>query len=131
MSFAFGLSTTSFNSMIESSWRQLKHQWLVLNTLDTIETVRKLVAFYVQQHNEHIPHSAFEGRTQDQMYFATGTEVPEKLLAARLLARQARREANLAHSCSKCPTELQLVVIEPTPASSLTTTLSVTPSNTS
>ena len=44
------------NSMIESWWRQLKHQWLFLNTLDSIETVRKLVAFYVQQHNEHVPH---------------------------------------------------------------------------
>ena len=44
------------NSMIESWWRQLKHQWLFLNTLDTIATVRKLVEFYVQQHNEHVPH---------------------------------------------------------------------------
>ena len=37
------------NSMIESWWRQLKHQWLFLNTLDSIATVRKLVEFYVQQ----------------------------------------------------------------------------------
>ena len=46
------------NSMIESWWRQLKHQWLFLNTLDFIETVRKLVEFYVHQHNEHVLHSA-------------------------------------------------------------------------
>ncbi len=45
------------NSMIESWWRQLKHQWLFLNALDSIATVRKLVEFYVQQHNEHVPHS--------------------------------------------------------------------------
>jgi len=37
---------TFSNSMIESWWRVLKkHQWLYLNTLDTVSTVRKLVAF--------------------------------------------------------------------------------------
>ena len=113
------------NSMIESWWRQLKHQWLFLNTLDSIETVRKLVAFYVQQHNEHVPHSAFKGQTPDEMFFATGAEVPEKLLAAHLLAKQARREANQARSCSACrTTEPNLVAIEPTTESAI-------PSNTS
>ena len=113
------------NSMIESWWRQLKHQWLFLNTLDTIATVRKLVEFYVQQHNEHVPHSAFEGQTPAEMYFATGADVPEKLKAAQLLARQARRAANLALSCSACRAEPQLVAIEPPP------TVHPIPSNTS
>lgn len=67
------------NRMIESWWRQLKHQWLFLNTLDTIATVRKLIEFYVQQHNEHVPHSTFKGQATDEMYFATGADVPEKL----------------------------------------------------
>ena len=102
------------SSMIESWWRQLKHQWLFLNTLDSIETVRKLVAFYVQQHNEHVPHSEFKGQTPDEMYFATGTDVPEKLRAAQLIAKQARREDNLARSCAACrATEPNLVAIEP------------------
>ncbi len=33
------------NSLIESWWRVIKHQWLFLNTLDTVASVRKLVAF--------------------------------------------------------------------------------------
>ena len=49
------------NSMIESWWRMLKHQWLYLNTLDNIANVRKLVAFYVEQHERRLPHSAFPG----------------------------------------------------------------------
>ena len=111
--------------MIESWWRQLKHQWLFLNTLDSIETVRKLVTFYVQQHNEHVPHSAFKGQTPDEMYFATGADVPEKLLAAQLIAKQARRESNLARSCSACRnTEPKWVAIEPPTESAI-------PSNTS
>jgi hypothetical protein len=33
------------NSMIEAWWRSLKHQWLLLHSLDSIGTVRRLVAF--------------------------------------------------------------------------------------
>ena len=56
------------NSLIESWWRVIKHQWLFLNTLDTVASVRNLVAFYVVQHNSHLPHSAFKGQTPDEMY---------------------------------------------------------------
>ena len=34
---------TYSNSMIESWWRALKHQWLYLNTLDTVTTLEMLV----------------------------------------------------------------------------------------
>lgn len=96
------------NSMIESWWRAIKHQWLFLHSLDTIETVRKLVSFYVEQHNTHVPHYAFKGQTPDEVYFSTGTEVPEQLRIATLEARKLRRAANLQVSCSRCRTE-QLV----------------------
>ena len=59
------------NSMIEAWWRALKHQWLFLNTLDSVETVEKLVRFYVTEHNQRLPHSAFRGQTPDEMYFGT------------------------------------------------------------
>ena len=35
------------NSMIEAWWPCLKHQWLFLHSLDSVTTVRRLVAFYV------------------------------------------------------------------------------------
>jgi hypothetical protein len=56
------------NSMIEAWWRSLKHQWLFLHPLDSVSTVRRLVAFYVDQHNRVLPHSAFRGQTPDEMY---------------------------------------------------------------
>jgi len=90
------------NSLIESWWRVLKHQWLYLNQLDSVKTVEKLVAFYVDQHNSHLPHSAFQGQTPDEMYFGTGGHVPKELEAARLVARQSRLKANRALSCPKC-----------------------------
>ena len=60
------------------------------------------VAFYVDQHNIHLPHSAFQGQTPDEMYFGTGEHIPKELEAARLAARQSRLKANRALSCQKC-----------------------------
>jgi putative transposase len=50
------------NSMIEAWWRALKHHWLFLRSLDSVRTVRRLIAFYVQEHNRVLPHSAFRGQ---------------------------------------------------------------------
>jgi len=90
------------NSMIEAWWRSLKHHWLFLNELDTISRVRKLVEFYVQEHNSKLPHSAFRGQTPDEMYVGTGADVPEKLVEDRAAARQRWLEANRALRCQVC-----------------------------
>lgn len=90
------------NSLIESWWRVIKHQWLYLNTLDSVRAVETLVAFYVGEHNSKIPHSAFRGQTPDEMYFGTGDAVPEELEAAKNEARQKRLDANRAAVCPKC-----------------------------
>jgi hypothetical protein len=46
---------TFSNSMIEAWWRSLKHQWLFLHSLESVATVRQLVAFYVHEHNHVLP----------------------------------------------------------------------------
>ena len=61
------------NSMIEEWWRSLTHQWLFLHSLDSLPTVRRLVAFSVDEHNRVLPQSAFRGQTPDEKYFGTGT----------------------------------------------------------
>jgi transposase InsO family protein len=91
------------NSMIEAWWRSLKHQCLFLHSLDSVTTVRRLVEFYVQEHNRVLPHSAFRGQTPDEMYFGTGDAVPAKLTSAAVAARRARVEANRSASCATCP----------------------------
>jgi putative transposase len=90
------------NSLIESWWRALKHQWLYLNSLDTIATLEKLVGFYISEHNTRLPHSAFRGQTPDEMYFGTGQRIPEKLEAARQSARRKRLETNRKVTCQQC-----------------------------
>ena len=91
------------NSMIEAWWRSLKHQWLFLHSLDSVATVRRLVEFYVQEHNRVLPHSAFHGQTPDEMYFGTGDAVPADLTSRAAAARRARVEANRSAACETCP----------------------------
>ena len=93
----------SSNSMIEAWWRQLKHQWLHLNSLDNMTTLRCLVAFYVREHNAELPHSAFRGQTPDEIYFGRGQGVPAQLERAKRAASEARLAANRSLSCSCCP----------------------------
>jgi putative transposase len=91
------------NSMIEAWWRSLKHQWLFLHSLDSVTTIRRLVAFYVDEHNRVLPHSAFRGQTPDEMYFGTGDAVPADLTSRATVARRTRVAANRSASCERCP----------------------------
>jgi putative transposase len=91
------------NSLIEAWWRSLKHQWLFLHQLDNIATVKKLVEFYVTEHNQRMPHSAFQGQTPDEMYFGRATQLPEELAVLRQAARQQRVAHNRSVTCAVCP----------------------------
>jgi hypothetical protein len=82
------------SSMIEAWWRSLKHQWPFLHSFDSVATVRRLVAFYVDEHNRVLPHSAFDVQTADEMYFSTGDAVPADLRSRAAAARRTRSEAN-------------------------------------
>ena len=88
--------------MIESWWRTLKHQWLYLNQLDTVDTLRRLVEFYVEEHNNRLPHSAFKGQTPDEMYRGTGKYILEELAERRKTARAKRLATNRSVYCSVC-----------------------------
>lgn len=86
-------------------WCSLKHQWLYLNSLDSVERLRTLVAFYIEQHNSQMPQSAFSGQTPDEMYFGMAANLPSELAAARQLARAARLATNRRLSCERCRSE--------------------------
>ena len=101
---------TFSSSLIESWWRTLKHQWLYLNTLDTLGRLENLIAFYVQEHSTRLPHSAFRGQTPDEVYFGTGNHIPQELETGRKDARQSRLEVNRNKSCPRC--ELTTLISE-------------------
>lgn len=96
------------NSMIESWWSTLKHQWLYLHRLDSVAGVRRHVAFYVTEYNGKIPHSAFRGQTPDEIYYGLGERVPIELETARRAARDRRLAANRAASCGRCPSKSEV-----------------------
>jgi hypothetical protein len=73
-----------------------------LHSLDSLTTVRRLVEFYVQEHNRVLPHSAFRGQTPDEMYFGTGDTVPADLMARAAAAHRTRVEANRSAACGTC-----------------------------
>ena len=72
------------------------------HALDTVSSVKKLVSFYVDEHNARIPHSAFRGQTPDEMYFGTGDHIPDDLHIAKKKARESRMEVNRSTSCPTC-----------------------------
>jgi transposase InsO family protein len=84
------------NSMIEAWWRVLKFGWSFVNQLDSIVTLRKLVEFYVKEHNCQMPHSAFDGQTPDGAYVGRGATIPDELAE--------RRQARPARACKAEPT---------------------------
>jgi putative transposase len=96
------IDVTYSNSMIEAFWRSLKHSWLYLHALETESELRRLIAFYVESHNEVMPHSAFEGHTPDEVFFGTGDATVAKLAADRLEAQIERMARNRSVGCGVC-----------------------------
>ena len=90
------------NSIIEAWWRSLRHQWLYLHMLDSSGSVKRLIAFWVDQHNTAMPHSAFLSQTPDEIYFGTGDHIPAELKAAHRAAQQRRLTENRAARCRLC-----------------------------
>ncbi len=67
-----------------------------------IAALRRLVDFYVEAHNQVMPHSAFEGQTPDEVFFGIGDEVSKKLASERKTAREDRMKENRAATCGLC-----------------------------
>jgi hypothetical protein len=68
----------------------------------TFSAIRKWAEFYVQQHNQVMPHHAFKGPTPNEMFFGTGKTIEAELKQARADARRTRIEANRQRSCAAC-----------------------------
>ena len=96
------VDVTYSNSMIEGFWRSLKISWLYLHGLESQSGLRRLIAFYVQAHNELMPHSAFDGHTPDEVYFGTGSAIAAELASGRARAREARMDQNRHARCGAC-----------------------------
>ena len=90
------------NLMFEAFWRSLRHQWLYLHELDSMNTLRSLVDFYVTQHNTTMTHAAFNGATPDEVFSGAAGPLDASLAHARAQARRQRLQHNRSRSCEAC-----------------------------
>jgi putative transposase len=70
--------------------------------LESFNSVKRLIAFYIEQHNTVMPHSALLAQTPDEIYFGTGDHVPAELKTAHQAAQQRRLTENRAARCRLC-----------------------------
>ena len=98
------IDVTYSNSMIEAFWRSLENSWLYLHGLESEFGLQRLIAFYVEAHNEAMPQSAFNGQTPDEVFsgYGTGSAITAKLAAGRARARVARMAHNRGAQCGVC-----------------------------
>jgi hypothetical protein len=90
------------NSMVEALWRQLRHRWLYLHSLDTFAGLKQLVATYFEDHNSLIPRAELGGRTPDEAYAGQELDLAERLRQRHADARRDRVAANQAVRCERC-----------------------------
>ncbi len=90
------------NSMIEAFFRSALHNFLYMHHLDTIAAVRRLVAFYVEQHNLVMPHNALKGRTPFEVFHGLNPDLPAQLRAAQKNALQERIAYHRSLTCDTC-----------------------------
>lgn len=91
------------NSIVEALNRSLKVNCLYNYPLNTFADVKRLVDFYLEQHNRVMPHSAFNGATPYQQFIGSWTEAKERELKQRLTtAKVKRREYRQSLSCDNC-----------------------------
>ena len=86
--------------MIEAGGAPSNINGLFLHSLNSVPTVRRLVEFYVQEHNTCFP--TFCGQTPDEMYFGTGDAVRVDLTSRAAAARRVRVEAYRSAACGTC-----------------------------
>jgi len=91
--------------MIESLFRSLKHRWLFLMSLKSIEEVSKAVSDYFLDHNNRIPHNALGGAVPFEVYSGIWTiESKLSLVQSCSHAKTERIEFNRSQKCGLCPT---------------------------
>ena len=67
------------NVFIERLWRSLKYECVFMNAFETGSEARIGIGRWIEYYNTDRPHSAFAGRTPDEVY---ATQADEEKLAA-------------------------------------------------
>jgi putative transposase len=92
------------NSMIEAFFRSMKNNYLYYEDLNTVKGLKNKIEFYVNEHNNRIPHSALNGATPWEIYSGSWNKEFEYKLKNILKEKQQRRikESRRLVSCGQC-----------------------------
>ncbi len=71
------------NSMVETLFRSLKHNYLFHQEIRSLVSLRKHVDFWFKEHNERIPHSSFNGETPVERFRKTWSRENEIRILVR------------------------------------------------
>jgi len=91
------------NSMVETLFRSLKHNYLFHQEIRSLAALRKHTDFWFNEHNEKIPHTAFNGETPLERYQRTWTKNSEiRILVRSQEAVKMRISENQRIYCERC-----------------------------
>jgi len=90
------------NSKIEAMFRSLKYNHLYNIDLKNNELLVRETDFYLQDHNDLIPHSALKGATPLEIYTDEWEEKKDEFNNRLPKAKLDRQKFNKSLKCSKC-----------------------------
>jgi transposase InsO family protein len=91
------------NSMVETLFRSLKHNYLFHKDIVTLASLRKHVEFWMTDHNERIPHSSFQGETPLERFNKTWSKRDEiRIFIGQREAIKLRIQQNQKVTCQLC-----------------------------
>ncbi len=79
------------NSLVEAFFRSAKNNYFYLQGLSGIEVLGNHAGFYIQEHNEVMPHSAFKGATPEEVYLGGWAGLVESSLIREQAGARSRR----------------------------------------
>jgi transposase InsO family protein len=93
------------NSMVETLFRSLKHNYLFHQEIRSLASLKKHVDFWFKEHNEEIPHTAFDGETPAERFQNSWTMEEEiRILVRQQEAVKLRIQENQRIFCESCET---------------------------
>ena len=97
------VNTKYSNSMIEAFFKSLKNNFIYYHKYKTRSELEKAVKFYIREHNESIPHSAFDFSTPVEVYKNQFRFSKSDIESIKGVAKVKRRQSNINFiKCSKC-----------------------------
>ena len=90
------------NSMVESVFKQLKHQFLLRKNIYTVNQLKKYVDFFFEDANQNKPLAVLNGLTPDEAYagrHASEIKVDDQLIRKVRMERSLKNRSDLCFSC--------------------------------